>query len=88
VTLSQGAGGPYTGSFTITAQGGAVSYSITDPAPAGDLAVSPSAGTLAAGQSVTVSVTVTSDVGLASETDLTANPGGLLVAIFYPPAGG
>ena len=88
VTLSQGAGGPYTGSFTITAQGGAVSYSITDPAPAGDLAVSPSAGTLPAGQSVTVFVTVISDVGLASETDLTASPGGLLVAILYPPAGG
>ena len=84
VTLS---GTPYTGSFTITAQGGTVSYSIDNPAPAGDLAVSPSAGSLAAGQSVTVSVTVISDVGLASETDLTVSPGGLTVAVIYPPAG-
>jgi len=82
VTLS---GTPYTGSFTITAQGGSVSYSIANPAPAGDLAISPSAGTLSAGQSVTVSVTVVSDAGLASETDLAVNPGGLLVAVIYPP---
>ena len=82
VTLS---GTPYTGSFTITAQGGSVSYSIADPAPAGDLAISPSAGTLSAGQSVTVSVTVVTDAGLASETDLAVNPGGLLVAVIYPP---
>src|SRR5262249_41557784 len=78
-------GPPYTGSFTITAQGGSVSYSIADPAPAGDLAISPSAGTLSAGQSVTVSVTVVTDAGLASETDLAVNPGGLLVAVIYPP---
>jgi RNA polymerase sigma factor (sigma-70 family) len=84
LTLS---GTPSTGSFTITAQGGTVSYSIGNPAPAGDLAVSPSAGTLAAGQSVTVSVTVISATGLASETDLTVNPGGLLVAVLFPGAG-
>ena len=84
VTLSS-SGGPYTGSFSITAQGGAVSYSIADPAPPGDLAVSPSSGSLSAGQSITVTVTVVSAVGLASETDLTVNPGGLLVAVFYPP---
>jgi len=76
-------GTPSTGSFTITAQGGTVSYSIDDPAPAGDLAISPSAGTLSAGQSVTVSVTVSSATGLASETDLTVNPGGLLVAVLF-----
>jgi len=81
VTLS---GVPSTASFTITASGGTVSYSITDPAPSGDLAVSPSAGSLSAGTSVTVSVTVSSTTGLASETDLTVNPGGLTVAVLYP----
>jgi RNA polymerase sigma factor (sigma-70 family) len=84
VTLS---GVSSTGSFTITASGGTVSYSIANPAPGGDLAVSPSAGSLSAGQSVTVSVTVVSDTGLASETDLTVNPGGLAFAVLYPPAG-
>jgi RNA polymerase sigma factor (sigma-70 family) len=84
LTLS---GTPSTGSFTITASGGTVSYSIGNPAPAGDLAISPSAGSLSAGQSVTVSVTVSSDVGLASETDLSVNPGGLVVAVLYPAAG-
>jgi len=81
VTLS---GVPATASFTITASGGTVSYSIADPAPPGDLAVSPSAGSLLAGGSVTVSVTVSSTTGLASETDLTVNPGGLTVAVLYP----
>ena len=82
VTLS---GSPATASFTITASGGTVSYSIDNPAPA-DLAVSPSAGTLPAGQSVTVSVTVTNP-GLSSETDLTVSPGGLTVAVLDPGGG-
>jgi RNA polymerase sigma factor (sigma-70 family) len=90
VTLAQGSsGGAYTGEFTITAQGGPVSgYTIEDPAPSGDLAVSPSSGgTLSAGQSVTITVTVASSAGLAFETDLTVNPDGLTVVIDYPPAG-
>jgi len=74
---------PSTVSFTITASGGTVSYSVADPAPPGDLAVLPSAGSLSAGQSVTVSVTVSSTTGLASETDLTVSPGGLMVAVLY-----
>jgi hypothetical protein len=82
VTLS---GSPATASFTITASGGTVSYSVDNPNPA-DLAVSPSAGTLSAGQSVTVSVTASS-ASLASETDLTVSPGGLTVAVLYPGAG-
>jgi len=82
VTLS---GSPATASFTITASGGTVSYSIDNPAP-GDLAVSPSAGTLSAGQSVTVSVTETNP-GLSSETDLTVSPGGLTVAVLDPGGG-
>jgi RNA polymerase sigma factor (sigma-70 family) len=89
VTLTQGsAGGSYTGQFTLTAQGGPVSsYSIVDPAPGGDLSVSPSSGSLASGASVTITVTVNSDVGLAYETDMTADPGGLTVVVDYPPAG-
>ena len=82
-------GGAYTGEFTLTAQGGAVSgFTIADPAPAGDLLITPSSGgTLQSGQSVTVTVTVTSDVGLAFETDLTVQPGNLTIAVEYPPAG-
>ena len=66
--------------------GGTVSYSITDPAPPGDLALSSSGGLLSAGQSVTVSVTVSSSTGLASETDLTVGPDGLTVAVLYSGA--
>jgi RNA polymerase sigma factor (sigma-70 family) len=90
VTLTQAApGGPYTGTFTLTAQGGPVSgFSIIDPAPAGDLSISPSSGgTLSAGQAVTVTVTVASSAGLAFETDLTVDPGALTVVVDYPPAG-
>jgi RNA polymerase sigma factor (sigma-70 family) len=89
LTLTQGSsGGAYTGTFTITAVGGPVSgYSIVDPAPAGDLSVAPTGGSLASGGSVTVSITVASSVGLQFETDLTVDPGGLTVAVDYPPAG-
>jgi hypothetical protein len=88
VVLSQPpTGGPYSGQFTLTAQGGAVaSYSIEDPAPAGDLSISPSSGgPIPNGGSVTVTVTVASATGLAYETDLTVIPGGLTVIIQYPP---
>jgi RNA polymerase sigma factor (sigma-70 family) len=89
VQLTQSPGGPYTGSFTITAEGGPVSsYSILDPAPAGDLSISPiSGGTLSEGKSVTVTISVASDSGLAFETDLTVDPDGLTVVVEYPPAG-
>jgi RNA polymerase sigma factor (sigma-70 family) len=90
VTLSQGTpGGAYSGTFTLTAQGGPVSsYSILNPAPAGDLSISPSSGgTIPSGQSVTVTVTVTSGTGLSFATDLTVDPGGLTEEIDYPPAG-
>jgi hypothetical protein len=80
--------GPYTGSFTLTAQAGPVrQFSITAQAPAGDLSVSPASGSLAAGQSVTVTVTVLSATGLGFQTTLTVSPGGLGVVVEYPPAG-
>jgi len=87
VTLTS-SGGVYTGSFTLTAQGGPVSgFTILDPAPPGDLSISPSTAALQDGQTVTITVTVTSSAGLAFETDLTVDPGGLTIAIDYPPAG-
>ena len=67
-------------SLTLTADGGPVSWSISEPGSLlGKLVVSPSAGTLAAGQSVHVSITVN---GLASlDTTLTVNPGGHAVTV-------
>jgi RNA polymerase sigma factor (sigma-70 family) len=66
--------------LTITAHGRPVSWSISEPGSLlGKLAVSPSAGTLAAGQSVQVSISVS---GLASlDTTLTVNPGGHPVTV-------
>jgi hypothetical protein len=65
---------------TITAAGGPVSWSISEPSSLiGRLNVSPSSGTLRAGQSVTVVVTVN---GLASiATVLTVNPGGHTITV-------
>jgi RNA polymerase sigma factor (sigma-70 family) len=66
--------------ITLTAEGGPVSWSISEPASLlGELIVSPSSGTLAAGQSATVSISVS---GLASlDTTLTVNPGGHPVTV-------
>jgi hypothetical protein len=67
-------------SITLTAVGGPVSWSVSEPASLlGELIVSPSSGTLAAGQSTTVSISVS---GLASlDTTLTVNPGGHPVTV-------
>ncbi len=75
------ADGTASGKLTITADGGPVSdYSITvGPALAGKLTVSPSAGALAAGKSVTVTVTSTSLVALDGQ--LTVKPGGQTVTV-------
>jgi RNA polymerase sigma factor (sigma-70 family) len=68
------------GTLTLTASGGPVSWSISEPSSLlGELTVSPSAGTLAAGDSVTARISVT---GLASlDTTLTVSPGGQTVAV-------
>jgi RNA polymerase sigma factor (sigma-70 family) len=68
------------GSFTLTANGGPVTWSITEPSSLlGALQLSQSSGTLAAGQSVTINVTV---FGLASlDTSLTVNPGNVPITI-------
>jgi RNA polymerase sigma factor (sigma-70 family) len=77
------AGGPASGSFTLTANGGPVSYAVTVPAQyAGTLAVSSSGGSLAAGGSVTISVTWQSTA--AVQTTLSVAPGGQAVSVSYP----
>lgn len=91
VRLTQSAsGGPYTGQFTLTAQGGPVGkFSISDPGPAGELTVTPGHGSIASGGTVTVTVTApaTPPPGAVFQVDLTVDPGGLTVTIYYPPAG-
>jgi len=84
VTLTVPAsGGPASGSFTLTANGGPVTYAVTVPAQyAGTLAVSSSGGSLAAGASVTISVTWQSTAAL--QTTLSVAPGGQAVSVTYP----
>jgi hypothetical protein len=68
------------GRFTLTANGGPVTYSLTPgSALVGHVSVSPSSGSLAAGASVTITVTSTSLVALAGQ--LTVNPGGLTITV-------
>jgi RNA polymerase sigma factor (sigma-70 family) len=66
--------------IVLTAHGGTVNWSISEPASLlGELTVSPSSGTLAANQSVPVTVTVS---GLASlDTQLTVSPGGQQITV-------
>ena len=69
------------GNFTLTAQGGPVrAYSITAGSSlVGHITVSPSAGSLASGASVTITVTSTSLVALNGQ--LTVNPGGHAITV-------
>jgi RNA polymerase sigma factor (sigma-70 family) len=68
------------GSLTLTASGGPVSWSVSTPATLlGNVTVSPSSGTLDAGDSVTLTITVTGLLSLDSQ--LTVDPGGHLVTI-------
>jgi hypothetical protein len=68
------------GSLTLTASGGPVSWSISEPASLlGELIVSPLSGTLSAGASVTVTITVAALVSL--DTQLKVQPGGQAVTV-------
>jgi RNA polymerase sigma factor (sigma-70 family) len=90
VVLSLSAdGGSYTGSFTLTATGGPVKFSISSTAPASELPVSPLAGSLTAGQTVTVTITVPANSTTPPPYDnqLTVDPGGLTITVRYPPSG-
>jgi RNA polymerase sigma factor (sigma-70 family) len=66
--------------LTLTASGGPVSWSISEPTSLlGELTVSPLAGTLNAGASVTVTITVTELISLDSQ--LQVQPGGQPVTV-------
>jgi DNA-directed RNA polymerase specialized sigma24 family protein len=65
-----------TGTFTLTAKGGPVSYTISGPS---GLSVSPASGSLASGASVTITVTSATLVTLNDQ--LTINPGGYAVTV-------
>ena len=68
------------GSLTLTASGGPVGWTITEPASLiGRLTVSPASGTLNAGDSATVTITVHGLVTL--DTQLTVNPVGQQVTV-------
>jgi RNA polymerase sigma factor (sigma-70 family) len=68
------------GSLTLTASGGPVGWTITEPASLiGKLTVSPASGTLYAGDSATVTITVHGLVTL--DTQLIVNPGGQQVTV-------
>ncbi|HCU92611.1 MAG TPA: hypothetical protein DHU96_07640 [Actinobacteria bacterium] len=92
VRLAPSAGGPYTGTFTITAQGGPVKgYSVVIPGPAQQyLTATPSTGNLkksGSTQTITITAPATPPAGAAFITDITVNPGGWTVEVDYPPAG-
>jgi RNA polymerase sigma factor (sigma-70 family) len=83
--------GRWIGSFTITAKGGTITYTITLPTPAdtyGDPTVSatPTSNTLTDGQSATITVKV-KDPSIATERssfDLTVDPGDIQVQVLWP----
>jgi RNA polymerase sigma factor (sigma-70 family) len=86
ITLTQPpAGGPFSGTFTLTAVGGPVASFSISPAPG--LTVSPSSGSLKAGQSLTITVTADPNNPPAFQTTLTVTPGGATVTVDYPPSG-
>jgi RNA polymerase sigma factor (sigma-70 family) len=71
---------PFASTITLTAHGGPVTWSVSVPsAAAGQLSVSPSSGTLSAGQSVTISVSARN--ANSFRTTLTFSPGGHQVAV-------
>lgn len=81
---------PYTASFTLTATGGPVTYSISVPASEQPyLTLAPASGTLQAGQQVVITVTVSSTASPKPPyyNTATVNPGNILVTIYYTPSG-
>lgn len=75
---------PYTATFTLTAIGGPVTYSISLPPSAQPyLTITPVTGTLKAGQEQVITVTASASAGL--EYVVTVNPGGYMVLIYNSP---
>ncbi|HMH92324.1 MAG TPA: sigma-70 family RNA polymerase sigma factor [Streptosporangiaceae bacterium] len=75
--------GTWSGTFTLTATGGPVSFAIRAPAP---FTVRPARGTVFPGQPVTVTVSVAAGDGVPFLTTLAVRPGGLPVLVEFPPA--
>jgi len=73
----------WSGTFTLTATGGPVSFSVRAPAP---FTVRPARGTVSPGQPVTVTVSVVAGDRVPFLTTLTVRPGGLFVLVEFPPA--
>jgi RNA polymerase sigma factor (sigma-70 family) len=82
-------GGPYTGTLTLTAQGGPVSYSISVPSSEqAHLSVSPLTGTLQAGMSQVIAITPNpADPPPVYYNTVTVEPGAITVTVDYPPRG-
>jgi hypothetical protein len=80
--LTSKSGKPVSASFTITAVGGPVAqFTVKAAIKAGKVKVAPASGSLPAGSSVSVTVTVTSKVGLT--TQVIVAPGSLSVTVVY-----
>ena len=86
VTLGESAqGGDPTGSFTLTANGGPVNYSISAPSGyAEDLIISPSSGSLAEGESITITVTWESSSTMSGGLAIGPNNPGVTVSYEAP----
>jgi RNA polymerase sigma factor (sigma-70 family) len=84
-------GGPYTGTFSITAQGGPVTYSISVPgSEQAYLSLTPLTGTLRAGASQVITATLTPNPNgppPAFSNPVSVDPGGTTVILEYPPSG-
>jgi RNA polymerase sigma factor (sigma-70 family) len=89
VRLTQAAaGGPYTGSFRLTATGGPVKFSITDSVTSAELSIAPASGSLTAGQTVAVTLSAPATGGPPTfETPITVDPGSITIEVEYPPSG-
>jgi RNA polymerase sigma factor (sigma-70 family) len=82
-SAGQGAGVTWSGTFTLTAAGGPVSFTIRAPAA---FTVSPARGTVRPGAPVTITVSVVASGRVPLFSTLTVRPGGLAVLIEFPPA--
>jgi RNA polymerase sigma factor (sigma-70 family) len=89
VQLAQSqAGGPYSGTFTLTAVGGPVTFAVDVPPGESFLSVSPASGELSAGQAQTVTVASTPSPDGSPPPEagvLTVNPGDTTVTVLYSP---
>jgi hypothetical protein len=85
VTLTSQSHNSYAGTFTLEAKGGPVAaYHVSVTAPAArQLAVDHPSGSLAAGQSVTETVTAAADRHGHAPEYLTVTPGGLTITVVY-----